>query len=563
MLSKLFSSISFKLIIIIAMSVIAMTSGTYFANHVMREELLNQKQSELRHLIEGSVTLIGRFVDLAKQGEMSEADAKKAALAALRGFRYDDGNYIFVYEPSGINLLTASRPELEGKSLIDMKDADGNYIIRSLLAKASAGGGSLDYLWVKPGDSVPTLKMSYAASVPGWNWMVGTGFHVADVELIVREHTSTLVAMAGGALLLLVLTGAIVYRSIAKPLARLTSAMERLRGGELDIDIPGARRSDEIGLIARAVDAARQDQRHRAEEEMRAEATRQVADKESRRQALLAVTREFEGSVKVSANGIERNAVGFLATSDKLITMAAETKTRVEANAHESAAARDSVETVAGAAEELSSSIHAIVSQVTNAADLTRQAVTEMANATDVIRSLEKASAEIGHVVALIQAIADQTNLLALNATIEAARAGEAGRGFAIVASEVKSLASQTSTATDEISRRIELIQATTKRAADATLSVGKSIGTVSEISEAISGTLSEQNTAVAEITRAISSTAAATDALAANMAKLMEFSGDTDAVAHAVASAARDLKTESNEMNTQIDRFVGGLKAG
>ncbi|MDR3376308.1 MAG: cache domain-containing protein [Ancalomicrobiaceae bacterium] len=545
------------------MSVVAMASGTYFANHIMREELLNQKESELRHLVEGSISLMSRFVDLAKKGDMTEADAKKAALAALRGFRFGDGNYIFVYEPDGINLLTAPRPELEGKSLIDMKDAAGNFLIRGLLAKAAAGGGRLDYLWVKPGDAVASAKMSYAATVPGWNWMVGTGFHVADVEIVVREHTSTLVTMSGGAVLLLILAGALVYRSITRPLARLTTAMERLRAGELDIEIPGARRPDEIGLIARAVDAARQDQRQRAEAEMRAEADRQVADKENRRQALLTVTREFEGSVKVSANGIERNAIGFLSTSDKLIAMAAETKTRVEANAQESAAARDSVETVAGAAEELSSSIHAIVSQVNSAASLTRQAVTEMANATEVIRSLEQASAEIGNVVALIQAIADQTNLLALNATIEAARAGEAGRGFAIVASEVKSLASQTTTATDQISHRIELIQATTKRAADATLSVGKSIGTVSTISEAIACTLGEQNSAVGEISRAITSTATATDALAANMSKLLEFSNDTDAVAHAVATSARDLKAESNELNTQIDRFVGGLKAG
>jgi methyl-accepting chemotaxis protein len=555
-------SISFRIASVVFLAVLAVAGVGYFAYANLRESLFDQKRTELAGQVDSVVTLLEGFKARAQKGEMSEADAKTAAKAAVRAIRFGaDKNYFYAYTLEGINLVHPARPDFEGTSKLDLKDPSGKSIIVMHIAAAKAGGGLVDYDWVKPGDKEPSRKFSYARLLPGWDWVVGTGFHVADVEVTLAQNARFTLGATFSAIVLLTLVAVFVTRSISRPLADLTTSMDRLSGGDLDADIRGAKRHDEIGLIARSVVVFRDLQRGRLVEEAAAERARRAENEQARREVLSGLAGEFDSTVKTTAVGIDATAVSFEKAAADLRSMSSDTRIQAETSAEAGRQAREHVQAVSSAAEELSASITEIVGQVGHAAEIAGSAVRETAHATSVIRSLDAASAEIGKVVALIQDVADQTNLLALNATIEAARAGDAGKGFAVVASEVKLLAGQTSKATDEISGRIAIIQQATREAVAATGTVEASIERVNSISSSIAGTLDQQSAAVGEISHAISGTLAAVGGLASDMERLMGTAASTDAKSQDVAEAARRMRGDTELLQTQVERLMKELR--
>jgi len=556
-------SVSAKIAAIVVLAIAGLSAIGYLGYADLRSELMTQKKLSLQDQVETARSMIEGYRDRAAKGEMSVEDAQAAAKAVLRPVRFGaDKNYFFIYGADGQNILLPGKPELEGKSLIDMKDVNGKPMIRDMLAIARAGGGNYEYMWVKPGDKDASLKLAYTVNIDGWNWMLGTGFHVGDIEASLSASTRRVGLATLVALLLLGGLSAVVARGITRPLARLTRSMDRLQGGDLDAEISGATRKDEIGLIARAVARFRDLQRERIAAEADAEAARAAAMDRARRDALTGLADGFDRSFRQTSAGIENTAAGFERVATDLLAVSKHTRRQAETSAEAGRQAQDNVQAVSSAAEELSASISEIVAQVDKAAEISSGAVRETARATEVIRGLDEASGEIGKVVALIQEIADQTNLLALNATIEAARAGDAGKGFAVVATEVKALAAQTSKATDEISRRIGVIQSATGEAVAATGTVEQSIERVNVVASSIAATLDQQNAAVSEITRAISSTLAAVGGLATDMARLMENAEASDVKSQEVAVEARRMLADSKALQAEVDRLMTEMRA-
>lgn len=558
-----FHAVTFRIYLLVALGVIALAVGGAIGYGTLNGALYGQKELQLRNQVETATSIIEGFRAKAQKGELSDEQARIAALTALRPIRFGtDANYMFVYQTDGVNLLLPTKPEMEGKSLIDMKDTSGRFIVRSMLDVAKAGGGLFVYDWLKPGDSAPSAKFSYAMLVPGWNWMVGTGFHVDDVEASLAQQRNWLIGGTIGIILVIGLVSFFVTRSVSRPLTALNGSMERLAGGDLDAAIAGTARRDEIGHIAQSVEAFRDLLRRRAAEDAESEASRRVDAEQERRRVLTGMARDLELNVQQSAAAIDVAAVSFEAVADDLLSVSRDTRQQAETSAEAGRVARDHVEAVSSAAEELSASIAEIVSQVQSAARLTDGAVAQTSHATSVIGGLDAASTEIGKVVALIEEIASQTNLLALNATIEAARAGEAGRGFAVVAAEVKTLAEQTSKATEEISRRIGVIQNATREAVAATGSVGHSISEVSTISTAIAATLDQQNIAVSEISRSIAGTLTAVGSLASDMERLKSNALRTDETSQGVAVSARQVRADTGRLQEQVDEVIRALSA-
>lgn len=259
---------------------------------------------------------------------------------------------------------------------------------------------------------------------------------------------------------------------------------------------------------------------------------------------------EISGVVSGSASEMESTAQSLSAAAEETAAQA----TSVAAAANEASA---NVQTVASAAEEMSVSIKEISEQVSRSNQISVEAVNKAAETGQVMGRLREASIKIGDVVNLINDIAEQTNLLALNATIEAARAGEAGKGFAVVASEVKSLASETTKATDEIKTQISEMQTISGEAVETITQIQKIIANISESSAAIAAAVEEQAATTEEISRNVQEASRAADEVSSNVTGIQQASGQTGAASTQLLALASGLAEKANDMNKQVSDFM------
>jgi len=386
---------------------------------------------------------------------------------------------------------------------------------------------------------------------------------------IVAEHTAAFTAWSsklslalclGGLMFGLMLAG-LMGRTFVRPIVAMTTAMEKLAGGDKSVAVPAVGRGDEIGRMAAAVqvfkDNALKVEQLQAEQET--ERQRASAD---RRTARMKLAEQFEAAVRAVVTSVSKSAVSMEDNAKTFSATAARAQTQAKAVAKASDEASGNVQTVAAAAEELSASIREIGQQVSHSTKISERAVTEVGHTDTTVQGLAVAAQKIGDVVKLINDIAGQTNLLALNATIEAARAGEAGKGFAVVASEVKSLATQTAKATEDIAQQVAAIQTATDASVQAIQEIGRTIGEINQIATTIASAVEEQDAATKEIARSVQQASRGTGEVSANIAGVSQAAGDTGAAAAQVQSAAADLAVQGDRLRTEVDKFLSELRA-
>jgi methyl-accepting chemotaxis protein len=189
------------------------------------------------------------------------------------------------------------------------------------------------------------------------------------------------------------------------------------------------------------------------------------------------------------------------------------------------------------------------------------RATGETQRTSELIGGLSSAAERIGTIVQLIQAIASQTNLLALNATIEAARAGDAGKGFAIVASEVKNLASQTAQATEQIASQVATIQSATGETVTAITQFGVTVKEMAEIASAVAAAVEEQGAATGDIARNVEEAANGTAAVTQEMGDVRAVANETDAGAEAALTAAAALRQQAVSLKSNVSDFLQTIR--
>ncbi|MCG2797214.1 MAG: methyl-accepting chemotaxis protein [Cellulomonas sp.] len=400
-------------------------------------------------------------------------------------------------------------------------------------------------------DAVPTVLGQYVADGDGQGWLAANNEQLAPLaedisaglgDLIASEDSQAAQSAADAAsaysqartvsIVLLVLgigaglaVALLVAGSVTRSVRPLQEGLARLADGDLATETVVAS-GDEVGRMAESLERAR------------------VALRDS--------ISAIGGNVVRLAGA----AVELRQTSSGLATAAQESSGLAQSVSVAAERVSGNVQTVAAGAEEMGVSIREIATNAAEAARVAGQAVSEAASTTQTVSRLGESSAQIGTVVGLITSIAEQTNLLALNATIEAARAGEAGKGFAVVASEVKDLAQETARATEEVAKKITTIQGDTDEAVAAMGRISQIVARIDDYQSTIAAAVEEQTATTNEISRNVTEAATGTQGIAGNVtAVAAAATGATDG-AHAADQAAAELSGMAADMESLVARF-------
>lgn len=552
-----------KLFMIVTMSSLSLMSAVAVSSILMRDRIIDERIAKLRSVDDITLGLAKALEQRVESGKITREEALERFRGDLHAMRYDgQEGYINLIDLNGTGLTLPDDLAFEGRSLVNLKDENGLLYIQAMIDLAKLKGeGAVSYLNTKPGQTGQFRKIAYVMRYSPWNAYVTTGVYVDDID---ATFHAVLGKMSLVAAVLIAATAGIVMlisRNISLPLLALKGSMRHLADGNLTVRIDADERRDEIGEMSRAVQILREGLVEA--EELRAVQREQQHLRLKRSERIDASIANFETEVGEMMESVDISTRTLTETAEAMAAASSQTSRQVTTVALVSEQAVQSIETIASATTQLSTSIEEINRQVDESSRMIVEAVKFATDGNVEIQDLAASMNEIDEVVQLIAGIASQTNLLALNATIEAARAGAAGKGFGVVASEVKLLAKQTALATDEIASQIKTIQERTKNSAHSIEVITKTIVAVKETAEAVSAAVVEQGAATREIVHNVCQVAQGMNDISSTIHDLTEAARHTGEAAVQLLGSATSLRGDGENLGFQVDAFLDQVRQG
>ncbi len=382
----------------------------------------------------------------------------------------------------------------------------------------------------------------------------------ADTLANTRSTTLILISVLG------VIAGVAIglltsQHGVVRPLKKVIAVIKKLSEGDLEVTTEGAGRRDEIGDLASVTEVFRKKLVRTAELEAEAEAAEAKAA-ERRKAEMEALADEFTTAVGQIVSEVGSAAEQLSSSATAMSAVSEETHKQAITVSAAAEQASTNVQSIAGASEEFSASAAEVSQQIVRSTEKTREVATKANQSAESMRELATAVESVAGISELIADIAEQTNLLALNATIEAARAGDAGKGFAVVASEVKTLAEQTGRATDEISQKIEQMKQIASSSVASVDQITEGVSEIRDTSEGIASAAEEQQATTGDINRNVSEAATGANEVSSSIIGIRDAAEEAGRVSGEVRDAAGALSDQTKMLREQVDAFIERVRA-
>ena len=539
-------SLRAKIILLVLVALLGMTIISIFSINATKRDLTEGRKEIIKSLVEGGRNLLEYYHGLEKSGALSREEAQKQAAEAVGAAKYGgaDGKteYLYIWTNKGVGVMHVNRSLIGQDMLEKVKDGQGRFTLKDIMAavQATPRGAYVDTAFPRPGGKEPMPKLQYVAAFEPWGWVVGTGLYMDDLEAEFRNRMMRDVIIA---LVLLVVIGGVgfsvsgsVLRQVGGEPGEAIDLMARAAAGDLTVDVKSAPKGSMLASFGEMLVSLRSmvTEIHSGSSKLINGAERiNTASRE-----VATASQHQADATSAMAAAIEEMTVSINHISDT----ANETERASEAAAQDAADGETKVQTATGEINKIATSV---------------------GEASQKIRELAQRADQVSSIAGVIKEIAAQTNLLALNAAIEAARAGEQGRGFAVVADEVRKLAERTSAATVEIEQMIGGIQSDTESVVlvmDAALPQVESgvqlaegaAQSLRDIRDGASATL----TRIREVADSTKEQSIASTSIAQQVEHIAQMVEQTSAAMNSTAATAHELEQLASELNRLVGRF-------
>ncbi len=535
-------SISRRLWLILIVSVLMLFILAATLLKQIHDDLYQAKAEKTMHVVQTASGILAYYQGLEAAGTMPREAAQQQALKEIKGLRYSQNDYFWINDLQPVMIMHPTNPKLEGQNLSAIRDPDGFAVFNEMVTVVkSKGAGLVNYRWPKPGATDPVKKTSYVQLFQPWGWILGSGVYVDDVAAEFKAQMWNAGIFIAGIVVVMVLMLTLIVRSIVRPLRAAVSAMGNIASGESD--------------LTRTLET------HGSDE---------ITELGTHFNAFIAKLRNVVGQ-------LQNSAVALGQASTDLGSNAEQAQNRSQQQSEQMDLVATAVNEVTYGVQDVAKNAEHAASEMRNAESQAQQGQVNIDNslrqiehlsgtigqAVEVMHTLSSESTQIGGVLEVISSIAEQTNLLALNAAIEAARAGEQGRGFAVVADEVRLLAQRTQKSTAEIQAMIERLQrhsdAAVKVIGDSSRSSQLTIEQANQAGQSltsISQALRNLNGLNASIASATLQQSHVVDDINQNVTQAAQLSQSTALAAEQSTTASQHLRRLSEQLNDLLKQF-------